>query len=229
MGAGDYHRWFAEALSGLGCRLILTEPHLGQALPAKTRAFDAILVTGSPLSLTRPEPWMARLAEGLRRAVEQRVPTLGVCFGHQLLAQAYGARIVRNPRGREVGTIFVRLSPAGRSDPLFEGIPGAFQVQATHQDILDALPAGATLLASNDSSAVQAMALGSCCRTVQFHPELTPAGMKLLLQSRMQLLEREALMRGEPPGERVRGLLASVGHTPYGKRLLHNFFTHYVM
>ncbi|HEX9604780.1 MAG TPA: glutamine amidotransferase [Myxococcales bacterium] len=189
---GDYPDWFNQAL---GAELPVLRAHLGETLelPAGTQG---VLVSGSPLSLTRPEPWMDEVAEELLRIGERGTPVLGVCFGHQLLGRAAGSQVVRNPKGREIGTVRVQLTAAGRTDPLFRGwVPdeGLADVQATHVDSVDPVPPGATLLASNERCATQALRLSDAVASVQFHPELRPETLRDLIDSRAGALRAEGL------------------------------------
>jgi len=189
---GDYPDWFNQAL---GAELPVLRAHLGERLelPAGTQG---VLVSGSPLSLTRPEPWMDEVAEELLRIGERGTPVLGVCFGHQLLGRAAGSQVVRNPKGREIGTVRVQLTAAGRTDPLFRGwVPdeGLADVQATHVDSVDPVPPGATLLASNERCATQALRLSDAVASVQFHPELRPETLRDLIDSRADALRAEGL------------------------------------
>ncbi len=219
---GDYDRWFAEALGGQA-RPHVVEAHLRSPLP-DPRRFDAVIATGSPSSVIEAAPWMRRASEWLLGAAERRVPVLGVCFGHQLLAAAFGAQIRRSPRGREIGTIACALTEAGARDPLFEGVPGVFEVQATHEDEVSDPPASLEALASNDHGAWQAFRAGSCVRAVQFHPEMSAAAIAALIRARAATLEADAAERGgEAPGGLVRGLLAGIRQTPWGRRILRNF------
>jgi GMP synthase (glutamine-hydrolysing) len=223
LSVGDYDRWFATALRSSPCRLDLIRVADGEKLPTSARRYDAVMMSGSPLSVTVPTAWMKRSGEFLREAAEQKVPVLGVCFGHQLLGYAYGSKVVFNPRGREIGTVEVTLTGTGREDPLFEGLPTTFSIQATHEDIVEQLPKGAILLAENSSTPIQAMAIGPRVRGVQFHPELSPEGMHSLIASRAELLDQEARARGLPHGERVPALFAGVRPTRAGSRILANF------
>ncbi|HEX9573545.1 MAG TPA: glutamine amidotransferase [Myxococcales bacterium] len=189
---GDYPDWFNQAL---GAELPVLRAHLGERLelPAGTQG---VLVSGSPLSLTLPEPWMDEVAEELLRIGERGTPVLGVCFGHQLLGRAAGSQVVRNPKGREMGTVRVQLTAAGRTDPLFRGwVPeeGLADVQATHVDSVDPVPPGATLLASNERCATQALRLSDAVASVQFHPELRPETLRDLIDSRAGALRAEGL------------------------------------
>jgi len=210
---GDYPDWFNQALGGDSP---VVRAHQGEKLdlPAGTKG---VLVTGSPLSLTRPEPWMDEVSEELLRAGERGVPVLGVCFGHQMIGRAAGSRVVLNPKGREIGTVRVQLTEAGRKDPLFRGWApedGLVEVQATHVDSVDPLPRGATLLASNEKCATQAFRLSETVAAVQFHPEVRPDTLRDLIDSRAGVLRAEGL---DP--ERLR---AEVRETA-SARLLHAF------
>jgi GMP synthase (glutamine-hydrolysing) len=135
--------------------------------------------------------------------------------------------VIENPKGREIGSIQVRLTAQGRADPLFTGFAERALFQATHEDVLATAPQGAVLLAENQSTPFQALAFGGRCRSVQFHPELSPAGMRAVIESRQELLEREAERRGVSPKEHVRSLLFGIAHTPLGSQLLRNFFTYF--
>ena len=120
------------------------------------------------------------------------IPVLGVCFGHQLLARSAGGEVVVNPRGREIGTVTVKLTEAGRKDPLFAWASSdEIEVQATHLDAVDPLPPGATILASNENCAVQAYRLSETVAGVQFHPELSADAMRDLILSRTDKLLAE--------------------------------------
>lgn len=219
---GDYGRWFARALAPLGVRLRTLAVHAGAALPRGADGAGAIIATGSPRSVTERAPWMVRTGRWLRDRADAGVPVLGVCFGHQLLAEAYGGAVARNPAGRELGTVAVELTAAGREDPLFHGMPPRFEVQATHEDDVRALPPGAAVLAANAASPVQAFRLGAA-RGVQFHPELEGAALSALARSRARLLSAEARARGQDPAGRVRAVLAGIRDTPAGGRILRNF------
>ena len=224
---GDYDRWFVQTIGQSGHRFDVLHAHLNQALPENPKAYDAIIMTGSPLSVTEPAEWMRRSADFMRESAEQKVPVLGVCFGQQLLAWSFGARIVKNPQGREIGTITVALTKRGQVDPLFKDLPGEFSVQATHEDIVEQEPEGVERLAHNANTSVQAIAAGRFIRGVQFHPEAQPETMSSLIKARAEKLELEGTARGLAPGERVTRLLAGVRPTPFGRAILMNFLQNF--
>jgi GMP synthase (glutamine-hydrolysing) len=219
---GDYDAWFRSAIGPDAAELAVVRPYLGELLPSPQR-YQAVIMTGSPWSVIAHDPWMEAAAAFLRTAVESKVPVLGVCFGHQLLGYAFGSKVIRSPKGREMGTVHVRLTPDGERDPLFQGVSRDFAVQATHEDVIEALPPGAIPLASNDNTALQAFRIGETGRGVQFHPELSHEGLRRLAETRRSILDKEGVARGLPEGEGSRQVLASIRPTSDGVAILGNF------
>ena len=101
------------------------------------------------------------------------MPTLGVCLGHQLAAVALGGTVVRNPSGRTIGPVPVRLTGAAASDPLLSGLDGLPAIHYNDDVVLEP-PAGATVLATLPDGRPQALRLGPTAWGVQFHPETSP-------------------------------------------------------
>jgi GMP synthase (glutamine-hydrolysing) len=145
----------------------------GEVLP-DLRAVDAVLVGGSPLAAYdyREHPFLRDEAVFLEGAAAAGVPCLGICFGAQFLALLLGGRAYRAPR-QEIGACTVRLTEAGRHDPLFAGFPPSFPVFEWHGDTFDP-PPGAELLAVGDGIRHQVFRRARVVG-VQFHPEVTPA------------------------------------------------------
>jgi GMP synthase (glutamine-hydrolysing) len=223
LSVGDYERWFLQTIGLSRYRFDILHVHRDAPLPASADGYDAVMMTGSPASVTELAPWMERAADFMVEAGERGTPVLGVCFGQQLLAHAYGGRVSRNPNGRETGTVEVTLTEEGRKDALFDGLPERFAVQATHEDIVSQLPEGARVLAGNANTSAQALAFGKSMRGVQFHPEAPVDAIRAVILARQEGLEREAVARGAAPGERLPRLLAGLAPTPAGPRILLNF------
>ena len=119
-------------------------------------------------------PWLIAEKQAIREAVQQRsMPYLGVCLGHQLLGAALGGRVGKAPRA-EVGILDVELTPAGRQDPLFEGIADRFKALQWHGAEVAEAPPGATVLAHSPLCAVQAMRVGRHAYGMQYHCEILP-------------------------------------------------------
>ena len=132
---------------------------------------DGFLVTGSRAGAYEALDWigpLTRLLQGLRDA---RVPVAGVCFGHQIMAQAYGGRVEKSPAGWVIGRHDHRPTAAGA---LIWG-EAPFACLSFHQDQVVALPPGAEVLAANALSPFGGLAYPFPALSVQFHPEFLPA------------------------------------------------------
>jgi GMP synthase (glutamine-hydrolysing) len=145
------------------------------------------------------------------------VPTFGVCFGHQLLAQALGGEVQLNPRGREMSTVEVERS--GES-LIFDGVDERFQANACHVDTVVALPEGAEPLATSAGDDHQCIRFSDTCYGVQFHPEFDSEVMKGYVEARAELIAAEGL---DPDA-----MLARASDTPMSGQVLRNFVRHYV-
>lgn len=183
--------------------------------PPALGAADALVITGSHAMVSDAEPWSEALKPWLRQALADDVAMLGVCYGHQLMAAALGGESGYHPAGRETGTHRVRLTGAGRRDPLLGALPEAFPAQLTHAQSVLAAPPDAEVLAENDHDPYQALRFGPRQWSVQFHPEFTPAVMRAYLRHQYQALAEQ--------GRDPEALLASVAPTPAAASLLPRF------
>jgi GMP synthase (glutamine-hydrolysing) len=171
----------------------------------------AFVITGSSSSVTERAPWMLRAEELVRAIARTRVPLLGICFGHQLIAQALGGEVTRNPLGREMGTArLVRTA----DDPAFAGLPRALDVNGTHLDAVARLPREGEVLARTPRDAVAAFRVGDTIRGLQFHPEFDADVMRGYLRARAGILRNE--------GRDPEAMIASV-RPGSGRTILQNF------
>jgi GMP synthase (glutamine-hydrolysing) len=131
--------------------------------------FAGLIVTGSSANVPTREPWILELERYLARAVAEGLPVFGICFGHQLLGQALGGLVTKNPNGREIGTVALELV---RPDPLLGGLKGSLQANMTHVDSVVALPPGARVLARSALDENAMVRFAERAWGVQFHPEL---------------------------------------------------------
>ncbi|WP_049986905.1 type 1 glutamine amidotransferase [Halobellus rufus] len=127
--------------------------------------YDGVVISGSQTSVYDRDAWMETLEELVRDLHELGVPMLGICWGHQLLAQALGGCVAAMDE-YELG--YERIERYDDS-PLFASMPGEFVAFETHSDEVLKLPPGAVELAGNETSC-QAFSLGPTFG-VQFHPE----------------------------------------------------------
>jgi len=178
---------------------------------------SAFVITGSSNSVTERAPWMLRLEELVRSVAASPVPLFGICFGHQIVAQALGGEVAKNPRGREIGTVRVRRVA---DDPMLDHAPADFDVNATHVDAVVRLPAGARVLAASELDPTQAFAIGDTVRCVQFHPEIDGDAMRGYVTARAHLIEAEG---GDP-----RAILARSVDAPHAEGILRAFVRRFV-
>jgi GMP synthase-like glutamine amidotransferase len=169
---------FAEWLTDGGLALEVVRPHAGEELPDDPAGYAALVVLGGHQPAypapdgTPASAWFPALESLLRRAVRERVPTLGICLGAQLLATAHNGTVAPAVGGPELGPALVAKRDAADTDPLFGPLPMLPDVIQWHGDEVTELPLGAVLLATSTACPVQAFRLGSAAWGVQFHPEV---------------------------------------------------------
>ncbi|AEV82466.1 glutamine amidotransferase [Actinoplanes sp. SE50] len=179
----DDLRRLGEWLTEAGLELTVLRPHAGDDLPETLDDFAALIVLGGDQS-AYPDaagapgaPWFPALEGLFRKAVRNRVPTLGVCLGGQLLASAHGGLVERSPAGPEIGPGLVGKRDAADTDPLFQWVPLLPDVIQWHRDEITELPLSATLLAASSRYPHQAFRIGDRAWGLQFHIECDAAMM----------------------------------------------------
>lgn len=152
-----------------------------------------------------------RILERLRSYIgymhANTTPVLGVCFGHQLIAEIMDGGVTNDRAQQKTGTYEITLTTEGKHDPLFGNFPTTFAVQYAHKDSVTSLPTGATLLASGDACRFSALRYGSQMYTVQFHPELSREDMiatgRLMPQYIPEGVVLEDMFRPSPEASKV--------------------------
>jgi len=155
---GDYDQHFARLLAGRGFDFQPFDVE-GGVVPDDPHACDGWLITGSKHGAYEDHPWIPPLEELIRKIHAAGVPLVGVCFGHQIIAQALGGKVEKFAGGWSVGRTTYHID--GQDLPL----------NAWHQDQVVELPAGAEVVGSSDFCKNAAITYGGHIFTVQPHPE----------------------------------------------------------
>lgn len=158
---GDYDDMFRQLLGGHGLEFA-TWNVVDMAFPPAIHAADGWLLTGSRHGVYDDLPFIAPLEGFVRQAYAARVPLVGVCFGHQLIAQALGGKVVKFDGGWSVG----------HQKYQFEGV-GEVALNAWHQDQVVEPPADARRVATSPFCENAALVYGDRAFTVQAHPEFS--------------------------------------------------------
>lgn len=193
---GDFDVWISEGMGVSREKCEVAAVYQGDALP-DPESLSGVVVTGSPGMVTDREDWSEAAAAWLAKCVEEdSLPVLGLCYGHQLIAHGLGGEVGTNPRGRELGTVEVRVrepeaDEASSLEPLFES--GAFPGQMSHVESVLTLPPGAVVLAETDQEPHAALRFGPRQWGVQFHPEFNQEIVRSYIAARREVLTEEGL------------------------------------
>lgn len=149
---------------------VLKEPLDGRVLDG----VDAVIIGGAgAYSVTQTYAWTEHLIRLVQQIHSQRIPLFGSCWGHQLIARAFGGSVVHDGERTEIGCLPVELTEAGRTDELFGSFPAKFMANMGHHDRVDRLPEGAIELATSVVSPYQAFRfVDRPIYGTQFHSEL---------------------------------------------------------
>lgn len=155
---------------------------------------DMILLGGSGhYSAAGQGDWLEGILDVLRDIHARSKPTFASCWGFQAMARAMGGQCIHDPPFAELGTVELRLTEDGRSDPVFAGLPPIFAGQAGHEDHVVELPADAVLLASSQSVREQAFRFANKpIYCTQFHPELDRTALLERVRAYPEYVERIA-------------------------------------
>ena len=176
--SGDVDAVIRSALSATSCEIVVVRVCEDEPL-CDAREFTAVLISGSPAMVNDPFAWIKHTVRWVRETHIYQVPTLGVCFGHQLIAHALGGKVARTAGSAELNTAMIERAASDEEDRFLSFLPRKFLAQAAHSEIVTEPPLGSRILARNDAG-IQALQFGPMTWGVQFHPELEDRHLRVI-------------------------------------------------
>ena len=179
-------------LKELGLEPIIHRPVADISDFPDVKKYHSVIVGGSKLNVFDDDiaanPWMAKLLDFIRD-VHERVPMLGLCFGHQAIGKAFGGTLLKYENWYEVGFSSVALTQPARNDPLFRGLPQTFDALFSHFSYLADVPGIVLARASNNrNQSIQAFKMGYMTWGIQFHPEYDVQAVEDLVKARAEAI-----------------------------------------
>lgn len=197
----------------------------GEKVPVNVDEYSGIVIASSIHSVNDDIPWVLGLHRAVESFMKKEIPMVGICFGHQLIANVLGGTVRRGDNGYELGITRVLLTDAGKHDRLFADVPKEFETPTNHGEVVTKLPDGSFELAYNDCYRNQAflfMQGNICAYGVQFHPEKFKDSISSVVKARAESLTKNQNVRNRQSlsnwDETIRE--ADLAHA---KRIMHNF------
>jgi GMP synthase-like glutamine amidotransferase len=197
---------YSELMSGMFYRAdtegrirLVEMPVVDGEFPSDVMVFDGYLITGSSSSVYDPEEWIARLLDLIGEIYAARLPLVGICFGHQAIAQALGGNVTCSDKGWGVG---IRRSELLAAEPWMDANPKNCDLIYFHRDQVMSLPDGAKLLMGDAFCPYAAFSMGDKLFALQGHPEFTRPFALGLLKLRYDMIGREIV---EPARKSLQG------------------------
>ena len=181
---GEYDAVFARFLNGFGFEFEGFRV-VENIFPPSVNSADGWLITGSKYSAYEDHDWIAPLENFIRNAYSQSIPIIGVCFGHQILAQALGGKVEKFTGGWAVGKQRYQL----------DGVEDGINLMAWHQDQVVSPPQDAEVIGSSPFCKYAALAYDNKALSLQAHPEFDAKFIAGLFNSRKYILPDEVMAR----------------------------------
>ena len=166
---GEYPDMFSRLFNQLNIQLeIISYDVMEEKYPQNIDEVDAYLITGSSLSVYDDQQWIKRLSRFIQQLNEVRKKTIGICFGHQLVAHALGGKTERADSGWHIGTQSHRLNEKAYD---IVGSKEDFNLIFSHEDQVISPAKGSQVLASTERCPIAMCKIENHILTIQGHPE----------------------------------------------------------
>ncbi len=188
-GHGDYQDMFTDLFQSLDNAIEISVYDLTiDQFPVDLKACDGFLITGSQFSVFEDIPWINKAKSLVRDLYQVRIPTIGICFGHQLIAEALGGKVDRaTDKGWGVGVHQWQVK--NQQDWMSKKPLESISMHASHQDQVVRLPEDATLIASSDFCPIAGFHANSTM-TFQGHPEFSKEYLQALIENRLDRIDQ---------------------------------------
>lgn len=182
---GNYPEMFEEML-------LAEDPNIEMAVydltadcfPVDLSACDGYLITGSQFSVYDDIPWINKAKQLIRELYQEKIPTVGICFGHQLIAESLGGKVNKaTDKGWGVGIL--AWNTENDIEWMGENVLGSFSLCASHQDQVTVLPMDAKLIASSDFCPIAGFQVSDHFLSFQGHPEFSKEYTQALISKRI--------------------------------------------
>lgn len=200
--AGElYAKLLLQHLPGAKCDIIYSSDPRNELPDEKClEKYDGILWPGCNLTVYHDnDEQVTKMVDLVRRGYEVGVPQFGSCWAAQIAVYAIGGKVEVNPKGREMGVARkIHLTEEGKNHPMYEGKPPVFDGFISHDDEITELPPGAKLLASNEFTNVQAVAVehkNGIFWATQYHPEYDLHEIARLIEARKEKLMKQGFFK----------------------------------
>ena len=191
----DFEHWIIDKFENKDKNIVIVNAQENEKLPTLTKN-DAVILTGSHSMVTHEEFWSLEVEKWLPKLIEDEVPLLAICYGHQLLAKSLGGVSGYHENGIEIGSVDINLEEHAKDDEIFSKLQNSFKAHTIHSQTVLELPKNAIKLASNNHDSNHAFRVGNCAWGVQFHPEFDKKVMNYYISevSKKKELNKEELL-----------------------------------